>query len=279
MDWPGAVLFDYTDPAARRAMLDVFLSHQRTSSNKFDGIYWDYFNVRLWIAPAVTTMEGDPDMDGDGIGHFDDEDEMQAFRDAQYDWVAEVRAEMGERFIQIANGSRALRDSVFAHQFDGIFYELFPNVGYGSGDNFRKALDPDQYNNLFTTVSWPRTVNGGPWLILSHASNVGSYWDPDGNLKTINPGDLLRAVALLTGATSTHFDLSGTHRSGLPDLELDLGGPLGPAVIDGSRYFREFTRGRVELEMGVGYYPRPFSYAIPQAGVVVEQFGEITIDP
>ncbi|MGB5215607.1 MAG: hypothetical protein WBN88_18430, partial [Anderseniella sp.] len=126
MDWPGAVLFDYTDPAARRAMLDVFLTHQRTSSNQFDGMYWDYFNDKLWIAPAVTTMDGEPDMDGDGVGHFEDEDERQAFQDAQYDWVAEMRQAMGNRFIQIANGARALTDSVFARQFDGMFYELFP---------------------------------------------------------------------------------------------------------------------------------------------------------
>ncbi|RLA56646.1 MAG: hypothetical protein DRR04_13920, partial [Gammaproteobacteria bacterium] len=119
MDWPGTAIIDFTNPAARQAMLDVFLNHQRTSSNKFDGIFWDYFNDRLWISPAVTGMEGEPDMDGDGVPHWDDEDELQAFRDAQYDWTHEMVAAKGSNFIQIANGSRALTDSQFAAEFDG----------------------------------------------------------------------------------------------------------------------------------------------------------------
>lgn len=279
MDWPGAVLFDYTNPAARQAMLGVFLKYQRTSSNKFDGIYWDYFNEKLWIAPAVTDMEGEPDMDGDGIGHFEDADEMQAFQDAQYDWVAETRAALGGGFIQIANGARALTDPQFAAQFDGMFYELFPNVGFGSGETFKKALDPNQPNNLWAAHTWPRTVNGGPWLILSHASTIGSYRAPDGTWQPIVAGNLLRAVALLTDATSTHYDGTGTHSAGVPDLEIDLGAPLGEVVIDGDRYTREFERGRVVLEMGNGYYPLPFAYAIPKDGVIVEQFGELAIAP
>jgi len=279
MDWPEAVVYDYTNPAARKAMLDVYLHYNNSSSNKFDGMYWDYFNDWLWIAPAVTTMEGDPDMDGDGVGHWDDEDEKQAFRDAQYDWLDEVQRAMGPDFIQIANGSRALTDSLFASKLDGMFYELFPNVGYGSGENFKKALDPNRYNNLWAARNWPRTVNGGPWLILSHAKNIGSYQDENGVWKTISSGNLLRAVALLTGATSTHYDGSGLHSAGLPELELDLGAPLGPVSISGTHYSRQFERGRVVLEMGDGYYPIPFAYAIPQDGVVVESFGEIAIDP
>ena len=162
MDWPGAVVFDFTNPAARQAMLDVFVTHQQTSSNKFDGVFWDYFNDQLWIAPSVIDMDGEPDMDNDGVPHRDDEDERQAFMDAQYDWAHEMQAAMGPDFIQIANGSRALTDSLFAAEFDGMFYELFPNVGFGSGETFKRALDPNQYNNLWTAQNWPRRTNGGP---------------------------------------------------------------------------------------------------------------------
>jgi len=279
MDWPGAVIFDFTNPAARQAMLDIFVTYQRESSNKFDGVFWDYFNDRLWIAPAVTGMEGEPDMDGDGVSHWDDEDERQAFKDAQYDWAHEMQAAMGPDFIQIANGSRALTDSLFAAEFDGMFYELFPNVGFSSGETFKRALDPNQYNNLWTARNWPRRTNGGPWLILSHSILVGSYRNEDGIWETIDPGNLLRAVALLTDATSTHYDLTGRARAGIPAVELDLGRPLDETVITGDRYVRNFERGRVELLMGLGYYPIPFSYVIPENGVIVEQFGDITITP
>ena len=279
MDWPGAVIFDYTNPAARQAMLDVFVTYQRTSSNKFDGVFWDYFNDYLWIAPSVTGMEGDPDMDGDGVPHMDDQDERQAFKDAQYDWAHEMQAAMGPDFIQIANGARALTDSLFAAEFDGMFYELFPNVGFGSGETFKYALDPNRYNNLFTARTWPRRTNGGPWLILSHSKLVGSYRNEDGYWETIDTGNLLRAVALLTDATSIHYDLTGLPNTGVPAVELDLGCPLGETVITGDRFVRYFERGRVELVMGLGYYPIPFSYAIPENGTIVEKFGEITITP
>jgi len=279
MDWPGTIVYNYTDPEARKAMLGVFTHYQKTSSNKFDGVYWDYFNEVLWIAPAVDTMEGDPDIDGDGISHWDDPDEIQAFKDAQYDWAREMQAAMGPRFIMVANGSRALTDSTFAHEFDGMDYELFPNVGFGRGDTFRTALDVTQYNNLFTSVTWNRTLNGGPWLLLGHAQVVGSYNDPDLGWQTIQAGDLLRAVALLTGATSMYYDNSGQHRAGIPKVELDLGAPLGRATIEGDLYSREFERGRIDLFMGIGSYPVPFAYVIPQNGVVVEEFGEFPTSP
>jgi len=190
-----------------------------------------------------------------------------------------MRAAMGDDFIQIANGVRALQDPEFAAKLDGMFYELFPNVGFGGGDTFKKALDPNWYNNLWTARTWPRTRNGGPWLILSHAKSVGSYREPDGSWTAINSGDLLRAVALLTDAISIHYDNSGNFTTGYPAVELDLGAPLAPVEIIGDRYIRRFERGRGELLMGDGQYPIPFSYAIPQNGVIIDQFGEISISP
>jgi len=131
-DWPGTYLFDYTDPAARSAMIDVFAHYQRTSGEPFDGVFWDYFSPRLWISPRVTTMEGDPDLDGDGLAHRDDDDEQQAFVDAQDAWVDEMRRRMGDDFIQIANGTRATQDPAFAAKLDGMFYEMFPAQACGA---------------------------------------------------------------------------------------------------------------------------------------------------
>lgn len=278
MDFPGAVVFDYTNPAARRAALDVYEHYQSTSNNKFDGVFWDYFSTSLWISPTVVGMDGEPDMDGDGVAHWDDPDELAAFLDAQFDWLREMEAAMGPSFIQVGNGYRAATDSVFAAELDGIFYELFPNVGFGSGDTFRHALDPTRYNNLFTSRHWPRTRNGGPWMFLSHRKPAGSIRD-GGTWITIDAGDLLRAVALLTDGTSLHYDNTGQAVAGVPAIELDLGRPLGETEIFGELYVRNFERGRVVLEMGVGYYPQPFSYVIHQNGVEVEALGEVTQVP
>jgi len=172
-----------------------------------------------------------------------------------------------------------MTDSVFVKELDGIFYELFPNVGFGSGDTFRRALDPDRFNNLFAARSWPRTTNGGPWLILSHRQLVGSYRDEGGSWQSIDPGNLLRAVALLTDATSTHYDYSASTYAGIPEVELNLGKAISGVEIVGERYIRNFERGRVVLELGVGYYPEPISFSIEQAGVVIESFGEMSSEP
>ena len=276
MDFPRAVVFDYTNPAARRAVIDVFTKYQNSSTNKFDGVYWDYFKTTLWISPTVTGMTGEPDMDGDGEAHWDDVDELAAFQDAQYDWLHEMQAAMGPDFIQVANGSRAMTDSLFVRELDGVFYELFPNVGFGSGETFRKALDLNRYNNLFAARHWPRTTNGGPWMILSHRQPVESYQDDSGAWQPVNPGNLLRAIALLTDGTATHYDYSYQTRAAIPAVELNLGKALGGVEIVGDRYIRDFERGRVVLEMGVGHYPEPLAFSVRQEGAVIETFGDMT---
>ncbi len=260
-DWPGVALFNFLDPAARDAMLDVFEHYQDTSPAKLDGVYWDYFNNELWFSPDVHTMEGEADMDGDGVPHFQDDDELAAFKAAQVSLITEMRARMGSDFIQIANGARALRDSTFAGLLDGMNYEIFPNVGFGGAAPYRDALDPSVPNNLWAANRWLRTRNGGPWQILENVW-VPYLTDQNGVVRPLDLGDVNRAVALLTGATVIHYELTGQHRAGIPSVEVDLGLPLGGVAIAGNVYSREFERGRVTLTMGTGAYPMGFSFRI-----------------
>lgn len=260
-DWPGVILFDFTQPAARDAMLDVFVRYQETSPAKLDGVYWDYFNYELWIADDVTTMEGQPDMDGDGVEHSSDSDEKLAFRAAQIEWIREMRDRLGSDFIQVANGARALSDSTFAGLLDGMNYEIFPNVGFYGAPPYRMALDPNVPNNLWAARNWLRTQNGGPWQILENVW-VPRMMDQNGVYRPINMGDMNRAIALLTGSTVIHYDLTGEHHAGIPVVEINLGEPLdGVTLLDGV-YTRHFEQGTVTLTMGSGTYPLGFSYAI-----------------
>lgn len=264
-DWPGVALFDFTNPDARAAMLDVFERYQHTSSAKLDGVYWDYFNPELWISPDVDTMEGEPDIDGDGNPHFSDADEIAAFRDAQVDWINEMRARLGSDFIQVANGTRALRDSTFAGLLDGMNYEIFPNVGFNTSTPYRAALDPAVFNNLWAARNWLRTANGGPWQILENVW-IPYMMDQNHVTRPINLGDMHRAIALLTGSTVIHYDLTGQHHAGLPDVEINLGEPLGGVTIEGNIYTRQFAGGKVTLTMGTGTYPMGYSFRIDRAG-------------
>jgi len=269
MDWPHQVVVDITDPACRRAMIEVLLKWRREGENRVDGFFWDYFAPSLWIAPAVdATMDGEPDLDADGIGHFEDADERQAFRDAQTALVLETRAAFGDDFIQIFNGGRAAGDSNFAALGDGMFYELFPTVGFWGGPRMALALDPARTNNLYAARGWPRTRNGGPWLILSNPTSV-SWWDSDWQPVQFNLGDLNRVVALLTGATACYHEPPDV-QYGWPAYEPALGAPLGGVVCSGDTLTRDFAGGRVQLIMRSGDGALPFDYEITEGDTVVQ---------
>jgi len=232
-DWYGSYLYNFTIPAARSAMLDIFEHFQNTSSNQFDGVFWDYFPPRLYVPADIKEETGLVDLDENGIDHWNDPDEVELFQRSQEAWIDEMRARMGDGFIQIANGVRALEDSTFAAKVDGMFYEDFPAQGYNGAYEFRMALDPAQYNNLFTARTWPRTQNGGPWLLLSHLRSGGTVFGPypDYSPIPIDADDLTRAVAMLTDATTITYDGTGTRSAGIPEVEYYLGAPLGGVTI------------------------------------------------
>lgn len=209
-------------------------------------------------------MTGEPDMDGDGVSHFSDADEKAAFKAAQVEWIREMRGRLGNEFIQISNGSRALTDSTFAGLLDGMNYEIFPDVGFGGSMPYRAALDPNVPNNLWAAQRWLRTDNGGPWQILENV-NVPHMVDQNQQWQPLNLGDMNRAIALLTGSTVIHYDLTGAHHAGIPDVEVNLGAPLGGVTVAGDVYSRLFERGSVAVTMGSGAYPLGFSFAIKQA--------------
>ncbi len=264
-DWPGAFLVDFTNPEMRSRRLDVLEQFQGVNGNTFDGVFWDNFAPDLWIGPGVTNMDGEPDMDGDGVAYRDDPDEIAAFRDAQVAWIHETRARFGEGFIQIANGTRASKELDFAELVDGAYQEVFPQVPYGQTEAFIRALNPAIPNNEWEILAHLRKRNGGPWLIPANITNVGGFYDQSGSYRRVDTGDINRVVALLTGATSAHFDLSGMYQTALPSVELDLGAPVGDTVINGSIMTREFANGTVRLQMEAGVYPVPFRFWIRDA--------------
>jgi len=267
------------DPAARAAEFQVFQDFQASSVNKFDGIFYDYFPTWMWVPDFLEGVEGDPDLDGDGIRHLDDPDEIQAYMDAEDAWVDEVRAAMGEDFIQITNGNRAHVDSVFAAKFDGAFYEDFPAQGWIGSAKFRQALDPAVPNNLFAAHGWFRTRNGGPWLILSHKFTAGVYFDSDYNPVYVDGDNLCRAVAMLTDGASITYEGFGVHDPGIPAVEYNLGPPLGGVTIDGDTYTRDFRDGSIELTMRTGNYPFPFNFRVYRRGQIIDQSEFPSWDP
>jgi len=270
MDWPGKVVLNILDPGCRDAITSTLAEYSQASNNQVDGIFWDYFNKKIWIAFSVgDRVEGDPDFDGDGIPMAQDPDEMLAYQAACDSLVIKTREIMGEDFIQVFNGQRAMSDSTFAALSDGVYYEIFPTEMFPEPE-MATALDPDYPFNLFAAMTWPRTENGGPYTCIGNMwRNI--YFDQNGNPQQINLGNMYRAVGLLTGVYNNWLGTGGNTYD-WTNVEVNLGEPLAPTEINGNHYFRQYQYGTVDIYMGSGTYPNPFSYEIKINGRVVEAF-------
>jgi hypothetical protein len=271
MDWPISRLINILEPGCRQVMIEIIMEMQAGSLNVFDGVYWDYFNNSLWVSPDVPN-EGDPDMDGDGIGHWDDPDEMAAYRVAQVDLVTATRDSLGEDFIQFFNGQRAYADSSFAALGDGAYYELFPTLFFPNPD-MQHALDPEYPFSLFNVRPWFRTVNGGPYIVLSSIWST-TFVDDNHVATHINTGDKFRSIALLGdfySSWNSSPDGIGHYIFGWSSHDISLGQALGPPVFEGDFIRRDFQYGKVEIEMQSGYYPNPFDYRIWSLGTLVSE--------
>ncbi|MBK7188468.1 MAG: hypothetical protein IPH86_07275 [bacterium] len=180
MTWPGAVVVNTLNPDCRRVMVETIVEFQRNSLNQLDGVYWDYFNTALWVYPELT-IEGDPDMDGDGIAHLSDPDELAAYRAGEVALVTALRDSLGEDYIQIFNGQRAYGEPSFAALADGLVYENYPTLFFPQ-PNARNSMDPAYAYNLFNVRNSLRTQNGGLWMILSNVwinrYSTTTAWSP-----------------------------------------------------------------------------------------------------
>ncbi len=270
-DFPGNVIINILNPACRDTMIDTIVEFQRASTNRFDGVYWDYFNLSLWVHGHVD-VEGDPDMDEDGIGHWDDADERIAYRNAQVQLISALRDSLGPDFLQVFNGQRAYADSSFAALGDGGMYELFPTLFFPDPD-MQHALDPDYVYSLFNSRRWFRSQNGGPYLVLANTWQ-NYYYDHNSTVQQLILGDVFRAVAMVADCYSSWHtnDLSPySNTYAWTGNDISVGQPLGPPTFEGAFIRRDFQYGRVEIEMKSGAYPNPFDYRIWALGQIVEE--------
>ncbi len=268
--WPNNVVVNILNPDCRAVMVETIVEYQTESFNRLDGIYWDYFNDKLWSYGV--DMHGDIDMDGDGIGHADDPDEMQAYRDAQEALVQAFRDSLPDD-LQIFNGQRAYEDSAFAGLADGIMYEIFPTLFFPDPD-MATALDPDYPNNLFQVRTWLRESERGPFIIFSNPWQNYLFVPGDDEPYLIPTGNQFRAVALMMdgyACWNSHDGDTFSYTFGWPSQNIVLGPPLGPAVIEGDFLRRSFQFGEVEIEMKSGVYPNPFDYRIYCLGILAEE--------
>lgn len=266
MDWTNQIVINLIEPACRDAVVETYSTWLKSSPHSFDGVFWDYFNNSIWV-PSWLPVEGEADLDGDGIAMQNDADEIAAYRLACSALVTSFQDSMGVDFIQIFNGQRAYSDSVFAALGDGMNYELFPDVFFGQNGGVIKALDPSYPYNLFRTARWPRSDNGGPYVLLENIQKNYYLSSVDGRLHELVNGKLLRVVGLLADVDAVF----NGHWYGWPVNPISLGEPLGPAVPTANGFRRDFRHGDVEMTWRSGSMPVPFDYVIRVDGVIVEE--------
>jgi len=276
-DWPGQAVLNILEPECREAIASTITQYQNSSPNKFDGVFWDYFNNGIWV-PDFVSVEGEVDLDGDGIAQSNDPDERAAYKLSCELLVQAVRDSLGEDFLQCFNGQRAYADSAFSSMADIISYEGFPIIFYQQLGGMRRALDPAEPFSIIHTRLWPRTVNGGPWTIIENIQQ-NIYFDEDLIARELPTGRQLRVVALLFDGILPVWDSSGNHHYDWPENPVSLGHPLGETVIEGNDYSRDFEFGRVEMTMTSGSMPNPFNYTIWCNGVVIESMALPSVFP
>jgi len=268
MNWPGMVTLNILDETCRQIIVDTYVDYHNQTITQFDGVFWDYYALQVWI-PDFVSCEGEADLDENGIPMPEDPAEVALYHAAQEDLVNRMRTAMGDSFIQVFNGVRAQVDSTFAALGDGINYELFPTLMFQEPDKINDALDPSNPFSLWNTGGWPRDTAGGPYVLLENIQRY-NYYDNHGVLQKLDSGDYFRVIGLLVDGVWPVWNAVSEHWWDWPEVPFNLGDPLGPTVIDGDVFTRQFTYGEVSMEMGDGTWPDPFSYEIKLNGNLVE---------
>ena len=265
-DWRYRNVINILEPDCRAAIVDTYVEWLKGSIHQFDGVFWDYFNNNIWV-PDWLSVEGDPDMNGNGIPMASDPVEIESYRNACVDMVTAMQDSMGPGFIQIFNGQRAYADSSFAALGDGMNFELFPVVFFSTQDGMFRALDPDYEFNVFRTSQWPRSDNGGPYVFLENIQKNYYVSSVDDQTHELVMGKYMRAVAMLIDAKPVF----GGHNYGWPVSHISIGEPLGPAIETTNGFTRQFQYGDIEMFWRSGTMPVPFDYTIRANGVVIEE--------
>jgi hypothetical protein len=241
MIWPETILLDPIDgPGPDMALLESIAGLIARYADEYpeaiDGIMHDYFMYRPFISPYLNgSVEGDIDLDGNGILIGDDESERELFLRWQKDYAGRLRELMGPDFIQVGNGRVVQEDPELAGILNGIFYELFPNMCWS-------LTDRDGMLKLLSN-------QGEGWLAMAH----GRTW----SILTNESIEYNNAFCLLAGllAGCFHAELHGAYLFDGWSDGIDAGRPLSDVEIEGSpdsvmTIRRSFRGGEARIRFG-----------------------------
>jgi hypothetical protein len=232
--WPGVIFLDPIDGSGRpdmellESIVGLLDRYVESNPGMLDGVMHDYFMYTPYVSPFNDNVDGEVDLDGDGIVTGEDEDEQAAFLRWQKDYAAAIRSRLGPDFIQVANGRVPQEDGELAASLNGIFYEQFPNMTWSLTDRagFEVLL---------------RNQEDG-WL----APAFGRTWSIVTNTFVEYNNTFCMLSSLLTDCF--YADLPGDYRFGGWSVEIEAGRALSGLAVEGRTdsimsYRRTFTGG------------------------------------
>lgn len=254
-----AYMIDITAAGVIEEMVEVLAHWQSRSANSGPGAFVmiDHCSVphESWLTgPWAQQTDGDLDLDRDGIGHIDDQDEQAALTDAYHRLVEEFHRALPDVKV-VVNGDLMHQDPGFRSKIDGMYIEggfrwrwggrYFDRALIEPGEQNLHSLLADMRDGGFTIYEWKEDYRVG-WAVGMFFDNVIPLMAPG---HEVLPFELLRHPG-----------------------EWDVGRPMGPAEVVDGILIREFERGTARLESIHGTTPAAFRFKLSDRdrGVLVE---------
>ena len=236
--WPGIIFINpftegQPDTGHVVALVDLIERYRNERKSSLDGILHDYFMYRPYINHALAdAVEGEIDLDGNGILIGEDAAERDLFLQWQLDYAQEIRDRFGPDFIQVGNGRVPQENEELSGILNGIYYEFFPNMCWGitDRDGLQKLLENQEEGYLSEAF-------GRTWSILTNdAIEYNNYF--------------CLISSMLAGCLYTEFHGKCTFTEWSHDLS--PGKPVSDLVVEGNpdsvmTFSRNFTRGKARI--------------------------------
>ncbi len=236
--WPGSVFLNpFRDGSPDIdfivEIVDLIERYRAQRESSLDGIMHDYFMYKPYINYQLEgQVEGEVDLDGNGIAIGDDPAERSMFLEWQIRYAGEIRSRFGPDFIQVGNGRVPQENAELAGFLNGIYYEYFPNMCWSITDREGMRILVANQEEGYLDEAFGRT-----WSILTNeAVDYNNYF--------------CLITSMLAGCLYTELH-DGVVFSGW-QIDLQPGTPRSGLMIEGSpdsvmTYRRAFSRGEARI--------------------------------
>ena len=191
-------------------------------------------DFKQWQEAIYVAMQhGEMDLDQNGIGHSEDQNEQELLRQAFVSLARELNEALPELWL-VPNGEMPYTDPELAGEVNGVWLEGFPHWHYGSENaEYVNALNPEYPGNLWQ-------LSDGWFSDEGHIIVLDDKFQHD-NLDLIS-------LMFDNVAVGWHGDRQSSFPE-YPPTDWDLGKPKNDAQMIDNVLFREYEKGVIRIEV------------------------------